>query len=133
MSSQSLPMRVVKGIWHGLDRFRKVLHLLLMLGLLLVIVVALAPEQPIVPRSAALVLALRGSLVDQLSGDAFERALAKVQGFDIDETLLKDVIDAIRLAKDDQRIKAIVLELDGLSADQICFVAGAPPTITSMV
>jgi len=115
MSSQSLPMRVVRGIWRGLDRFRKILHLILMLGFLLIIVAALAPDEPVVPRSAALVLSLRGSLVDQLSGDAFERALAKVQGFEINETLLKDVIDAIRSAKDDQRIKAIVLELDGLS------------------
>jgi len=81
----------------------------------LVALALLVPQQPVVPASAALVLMPQGTIVDQLSGDPFERALARAQGFQTSETLLKDLVDAVRAAQDDDRIKALVLRLDGLT------------------
>ena len=66
-------------------------------------------DPPRVPEQAALMIAPNGRLVEQLSGSVLERALAEAQGVDIGETLLKDVIDAIRAAADDDRIEALVL------------------------
>ena len=109
-------MRILRSIWRGLDRVRRVVHLVLMLVIVLGALAALAPDTPLVPGRAALVLAPEGVLVDQLSGNSFDRALARAQGIAVNETLLKGLVDALREAKDDERIEALVLELDGLSA-----------------
>src|SRR5690606_37741682 len=115
MNSRSLPIRILRGFFRALDRVRRVLHFLLLLIVFLILAAGLAQEQIIVPRAAALVIAPQGALVDQLSGDPFERALARARGVRLQETLLKDLVDALRAAKDDDRIRAVVLELDGLS------------------
>src|SRR5882672_2321173 len=108
-------MRTLAAIWRGLDRVRRLLHLILLLGIFLVLIAGLFGERISVPGAAALVIAPQGALVDQLSGDPFERALAKARGTPLQETLLRDVVDALRAARDDRRIKGVVLQLDGLS------------------
>jgi protease-4 len=95
-----------------LDRIRRVLHLIVLLALFVGLLAVLTPELPVVPDSAALILAPQGVLVDQLSGDPFELALARAQGIQVSETLLKDLIETVRLAEQDRRIKALVLQLD---------------------
>ena len=115
MSNRGLPLRIVEGIWHGLDRLRKLLHLIVLLGLFLLLLIVLIGEQVRVPSVAALRIAPQGNLVDQLSGDPLQRAVARARGQQIAETLLRDVIDAIRAARDDDRIKALVLEPDGMT------------------
>ena len=85
--NRSWPMRIVAGIWRGLDRLRRLLHLILLLGLFLLLLIGVVGERVLVPDSAALVIAPQGSLVDQLSGDALERAIAKAQGTPLQETL----------------------------------------------
>jgi protease-4 len=69
-----------------------------------------------VPRSAALVLAPEGELVEQLATDPVRRAVGQASGGPAPETLLKDVIDAIQMAKGDSRIKLIVLQLGNLAS-----------------
>ena len=103
-------------IWRILEGIRKVLHLALMLIIFGFVLAALHTSIPIVPRSAALVIAPQGELVDQLSGDSVRRALGEASGGPDPETLLRDVTDAIAAAKTDSRIKLIVLDLDQLSA-----------------
>ena len=112
---RSLPLRIVAGIWRGLDRLRRLLHLILLLGFFLLLVVSSFGGRVFVPDTAALVIEPRGTLVDQLSGDPLERALAKIQGATLQETLVRDIIDALRGARDDERIKAVVLDLDGMT------------------
>lgn len=113
--NRAWPLRFVAVIWRGLDRLRRLLHLILLLGVFLLLIVAAVGERVLIPGAAALVIAPRGVLVDQLSGDAFERAVARAQGAPLQETLVRDVIEALRAARDDQRIKAVVLDLDGLA------------------
>jgi protease-4 len=103
-------------IWRILEGIRKVLHLALMLIIFGFVLAALHTSIPIVPRSAALVIAPQGELVEQLSGDSVRRAFGEASGGPDPETLLRDVTDAIAAAKTDSRIKLIVLDLDELGA-----------------
>jgi len=114
MSDRSVVWRILGFIWRGLDRVRRGLHLLVMLFVLLFVLIALSPDYQPIPDSAALLLAPQGNLVEQLSGNALERAVARAQGVALQETLLKDLVEALRSAKDDRRIAAVVLQLDRL-------------------
>jgi len=99
-------------IWRILEGIRKVLHLALLLLIFGFVLAALHTSIPIIPRSAALVIAPQGQLVEQLSGDPVRRAFGEASGGPAPETLLRDVTDAIAAAKADSRIKLIVLDLD---------------------
>jgi protease-4 len=101
-------------IWRILEGVRKVLHLALLLLIFGFILATLHTSIPIVPRSAALIIAPQGELVEQLSGDPVRRALSEASGGPAPETLLRDVTDAIAAAKSDSRIKLIVLDVDEL-------------------
>ncbi|HEY7754208.1 MAG TPA: signal peptide peptidase SppA [Steroidobacteraceae bacterium] len=105
---------LLKGVWYALDGLRKVLHLLLLLFLFGALLAASHTALPIIPGSAALVLAPQGFLVEEESGDPLERALADAAGDDRVETRLRDLVDVVDQARDDARIKALVLDLDGL-------------------
>src|ERR1700760_3654092 len=103
-------------VWGILEGVRKTLHLLLMLLLFGFLLAALHTSVPVVPKSAALVIAPEGTLVEQMSvsADAVRRALGDVAGGSAPETRLQDVIEAIAAAKTDARIKLLVLDLDHL-------------------
>ncbi len=102
-------------VWRILEGVRRVLHLILLLVIFGFILAALHTSIPSVPRSAALVLAPEGELVEQLATDPVRRAVGQASGGPAPETLLKDVIDAIQMAKGDSRIKLIVLQLGNLA------------------
>jgi protease IV len=103
---------ILLGIWRGLDGLRKVLHLVLLIVIFGVIVWAVSSSAPSVPGRAALVVRPEGRLVEQLSGDAVQRALQNAQGQERRETLLWDLVEAIRGAATDNRIRVLVLDLD---------------------
>ena len=103
-------------VWRILERIRRVLHLVLLLVIFGFILAALHTSIPNVPRTAALVIAPEGEIVEQLSSDPVRRALGQASGGPAPETLLRDVIDAIAAAKSDSRIKLIVLDLGSLDA-----------------
>jgi protease-4 len=102
-------------VWRLLEGLRRVLHLIVLLVLFGFILAALHTSIPTVPRSAALVLAPEGELVEQLASDPVRRAVGEASGGPAPETLLKDVLEAIQTAKGDARIKLIVLELSQLA------------------
>ncbi len=101
-------------VWRILESVRRVLHLVLLLIIFGFILAALHTSVPLVPRSAALVLAPEGQLVEQLSSDPVRRVFGQASGGPAPETLLKDVTDAIQAAKSDPRIKLIVLDVGNL-------------------
>lgn len=113
------------ALWRGLDGLRKFLHLLLLLLLFGIVIGALRTTIPVLPSKAALVIRPEGRLVEQLKGDPFERALERVQGSLRSETLVWDLTDAIAAARDDDRIQALVLDLDR-------FVAAGQPTMQEL-
>jgi protease-4 len=114
--------RVFLWIWLLLDGVRKVLHLALLLFLLGIVVSALRTSIPRIVDGSALVIAPRGEIVEQLAGSPVDQAIARVQGDSQPETLLWDLIDALKAAKDDKRIAAVVLDLDQMSG-------GGQPTL----
>jgi protease IV len=103
-------------VWRILEGIRKTLHLILLLVIFGFILAALHTSVPLVPRSSALVIAPEGELIEQLASDPVRRAIGQASGGPAPETLLKDVIDAIESAKNDSRIKLIVLDLGNLDA-----------------
>jgi protease IV len=103
---------ILLGIWRGLDGLRKVLHLLLLIVIFGVIIWALSSSAPTVSGRTALLVQPEGQLVEQLSGDAVQRAVQNAQGEKRQETLLWDLVEAIRGAATDNRIRVLVLDLD---------------------
>ncbi len=104
-----------RNLWRGLDLVRRVLHLLLLLGLLALLIAALRGSMPRLPERGALVIHPTGEIVEQLSGAPFERALNEAQGESAPQTLLWDLTRAIRGAATDRRIQALLLETDDLT------------------
>src|SRR5271168_3610082 len=104
------------AVWRILEGIRRFLHLVLLLVIFGFVLAALHTSIPTVPRSAALVIAPEGEIVEQLSSDPVRRALGEASGGPAPETLLRDVTDAIAAAKSDSRIKLIVLDLGSLSS-----------------
>jgi len=113
----SIIVRLLRFFWALLDGVRKVLHLVLLLLMFGVIAAALSSGRtPSIPSSAALVIAPHGALVEQLSEGPLDHALAEAMGQRASETRLRDVVEAINLAKSDAHIKALVLNLDEMTS-----------------
>jgi hypothetical protein len=103
-----------RGVWHGLDVLRRVLHLLLLLGLLALLVAGLRGSTPHLPARAALVIHPSGEIVEQLAGEPLQRAVDQIQGENAPQTLLWDMTRAIRSAAGHTRIQALVIDPDYL-------------------
>jgi len=103
-----------RGIWRALDGVRKVLHLILLLFIFGLVLAAGRSSLPFIPASAALVLAPEGRIVEQISGEPYQRALADALGEGRPETRLQDILDVIESAAEDDRISALVLDLGAL-------------------
>ncbi|MEO8443831.1 MAG: signal peptide peptidase SppA [Gammaproteobacteria bacterium] len=105
---------LLRAIWYGLNTLRRVLHLILLLVIFGLLLAGLVGQPVPVPSSAALVIDPTGTLVEQLEGSPLDRALAEVNNQEPPQTLLRDVTDSLDYAVTDDRIKAVVLDLDGL-------------------
>ena len=105
----------LSAIFRGIDLARRLVFNLIFL-LLLVVLVSLTwgDKGPEVPEKGALVISPVGNLVEQLAGDPVQRAVDKITGNETPETLMLDLVDGIRAAKDDDRIQVLVLDLDNL-------------------
>ncbi len=106
--------RVLHWIWSGLDGLRKILHLILLLILFTAIWAAFSRSLPMVPKKAALVIAPVGPIVEQYSTDPLERAIGEALRTQPTETLLRDLVDAIEAARDDERISSLYLDLGAM-------------------
>lgn len=108
-------MRFVRLVWDALNNLRRLFQLLIMFFFIALIVVGLSDQGITVPESAALVIAPSGALVEQLEGDPVSRAFAEARGMQAQQTLVHDVVESLDIAVGDDRIKAVVLELDGMA------------------
>ena len=117
MSRGNIVFRFIGAIWRGLMGLRKVLHLFLLLFIFLIIFGALSGGTPqLMPQKAALIVQPAGALVEQYSGDPYERAIAELMGDSQPQTLVQDIVDALDKAKYDDRITAVHLELSALGS-----------------
>jgi protease-4 len=89
-------------------------------GLLLLFIAALGagsgPKVLPVESGSTLVIAPKGTLVEQYSIDPASRALAEALGDDrVNEVQLRDLLQVINAAKTDKRIDRVLLRVDGMS------------------
>ena len=106
--------KLLRAIWYGLNTLRRILHLILLIGLFAILLAGSVGQPVSVPSSAALVINPTGMLVDQLEGSPLDRALADLNNQAPPQTLLREVTDSLDHAASDRRITAVVLDLDGL-------------------
>ncbi|HEX5694179.1 MAG TPA: S49 family peptidase, partial [Arenimonas sp.] len=111
--------RFLVGIWNTLNFTRRLVFNLLFLVLLVFFIVVLFSGPGIKPvgDKSALVMNLSGTLVEQYGAHPVDRVLNQAMGQGRVEVQLRDVLRAIELAKDDDRIDRIVLLTDGFSAN----------------
>jgi protease-4 len=112
-------------IFRGIDLLRRFLHLVLLLLIFGVLIGALKGSIPHIADNSALVISPKGEIVEQVSGDPIDQAIARAQGERQDETLLWDLVDALQAAKKDARIKVVVLDLDDMRG-------GGQPTLAEL-
>ena len=97
------------GIGKILNHIQKIfITIFFWLFIIALILVFFANRPPGVPDKAALVLNPAGKVVEQLSGNQLSRAM----NIGSKEVLLKDLLDAVNMAKDDKRIQALILKTD---------------------
>jgi len=101
-------------LWRALDALRRGLHLILLLIIFGGLWIATRSPAPSMPKRAALVLKLEGRLVEQISTDPIDRAVAEAAGRPQPETLVRDVVAAIKSAAKDDRVQALVIETKNL-------------------
>ena len=116
MKKRNLLVRVLSGIWSGVDGFRKILHLLLLLFVFAIFVGAMSGTVPQLPDRAALFIKPVGAIVEELEGDPFDRAIAEMLDEAQPQTVLQDIVDALDYASDDDRIDAVHIELSALGS-----------------
>ncbi len=87
-------------------------HLLLLLLLLLILYFIFGGQTITIKDQTALVLAPKGFVVDQFSGDPTSQAIDSIRGSHIPETRVRDLLLAIELAAKDPQISALVLNPD---------------------
>lgn len=107
---------VLSGFWRVLDEARRATVNILFLVLVLILVAGLLAAKPSVPKGGALVLEPRGAIVEEYSGEPMQRAVDKLLGNGAPETRLRDLLEALERGREDDRIKTLVLDLDGMGA-----------------
>jgi protease-4 len=113
MNDRKSPItRFFLGIWHFIDGTRKlVLNLVFLLILYIVILAFLdTGETLIIQPDTALVLQPYGDVVEQYSGTPLDFAMQQAAETSRIETRLRDLVEAVRRAADDDRIVRLVID-----------------------
>ncbi len=101
---------LIRGFWQGLSVCRVIVGNLIFLALIILFLSIFFYEgKRDLPAEAALILSPRGDIVIQKTETMLSSRL--IGEASREETLLKDIIDVIDYAKEDQRVKALVLSL----------------------
>ncbi len=116
-------MRFVRAIWHLLVGVKDALVLLFMLMFFGLLYAGLSAK-PAAIRDGVLAMDLDGVLVEQASRPDPFAAVAGAANV-TREFELRDLIAALDTAKDDSRVKAVALDLDG-------FLGGGQPAIAAL-
>ncbi len=87
-------------------------HFLLLAILFVVVMVFISKENVELKDHTALVIAPNGYVVNQYSGTPSEKFIKQLQGNDVPETQMRDLLKAINKAATDKRIDVLVLSPD---------------------
>jgi protease-4 len=113
MSSFKVSPRRWFGIfWRSLDAVRRAILNLLFLLIIILLAIAIFSGGKRIDEKTALILDLKGVLVEQQAGNVREQLVSEAQG-DSKETLqLRDVLQVLDAAAKDPKISSVVLLLD---------------------
>lgn len=106
-------VRTFSFIWSVINNTRKLILNIIVFGLIFAIILSANKNDPAsLPKDAALVINIQGSLVEQKRPtDPLDELVQDSYGQSPDaETLVSDVIDAIKLAQTDDAIKMLVID-----------------------
>ncbi len=102
--------RLLSVFWEGVSAFRRFIGNILFLALVIFFIyIFFLDRDRSVPDGSALIFSPFGNIVEQKKETVLSNQL--LGDIATEETLLKDIIDVIDYAKDDHRIKALVLDL----------------------
>ena len=106
---------LIRGFWQGLSVCRVIIGNLVFLALIILFLsFFFYGDKQDIPDEAALILSPQGDIVIQKTETILSSRLMGEASRE--ETLLKDIIDVIDHAKDDQRVKALVLDLQDMGS-----------------
>jgi protease-4 len=111
-ANRSFISRFFLGIWRFIDGTRKVVLNLVFLLILAVVIMAFfdSGETLIIQPDTALVLQPYGDVVEQYSGTPLDYALQQATETSRSETRLRDLVEAVRRAANDNRIVRLVID-----------------------
>lgn len=112
--SRSRVLRMATSLYQGAETVIRFALTFVLLGLLAALALAVWRGRPRVPSGAALVLDIKGDIVEELSARSARDVLRGAGGGTRQETSARDLIDALNAARDDRRIKALLLSLDDM-------------------
>ena len=121
MTEKTTVFRKILNFFNGIVTFARALFGLVIFTLVIVVGISIFSNKGgYIPNQGALVVALEGRLVDQKQtidsiGEIFDQRTLQRQ-----ETLTRDVVRAIDLASNDERISHLILELDSLEILSDC-------------
>jgi len=111
-NERSAVARFFLGVWHVIDGTRKlVLNAVFFLILFFIVMAFLETgDSLIIQPNTALILSPYGNVVEEYSGTPLDQALQNATEENRHETRLRDLVEAIRRARDDSKITRIVIE-----------------------
>jgi protease-4 len=105
---------IISSLFRWLDQLRRILVNMLFVLILFIFIAALLAEQPGVPDQAALIVNPTGKIVEELALPSTETLPLQMGLASSHQTRLHDLIYSIKLATTDDRIRLMVLKLDGM-------------------
>lgn len=110
-----LIVRFFNGIWNVIVwGYRLIIIAMVMVSLTLLWVTWGSKGTSTIESNVALVIAPSGELVEQIDQDPAQQFAEEFNGYPPSQTVLRDLIEALDLAKDDARIPVAVIKLDNL-------------------
>lgn len=108
--------KMFSWLWNALDFSRRALLNLIMLVIITIVILNLFSSKPKLEDKTALILDLKGALVEQHSGSTTDTVLAEARGEERRSIQLRDVLQALEYARSDRHINSVVLLLDELDS-----------------
>ena len=112
----NLLVRLWLGFWRGLTALRMaVFNILFLVVLALVIrMIFSGGDGLVLDDNTTLVIAPNGVIVEEFVGTPLERSVNEALGQEVPQTRLRDILDALALAADDDQITQVLIQTNGL-------------------
>lgn len=104
------------GLWALINFARRLVVNIIFIIIVVLFVIAMRSSAPKIDDHTALVLDPKGSIVEQYTADAAQRAFSGVFGGKVREVQLRDILRAIDAATHDAHIERIVIEPDNIES-----------------